>query len=407
MMKATCFNRRLIRPRAWWLPVAAGLTAVLVACGGGGGGSSSTATPAAAATATTFSGPITGFGSVFVNGVRIDDNSATITLDDDNGGGRDADLKLGMVVDIQGEHDNGAQTGRATSISSHSFVQGPISAINVAGNQLTVLGVAVTVVPGTAFGGTNVTSLASLGLNDTVEIHGLPDATGSKVTATRIERIPSTNEVRLIGTAQSATTGQFVLNGMAVQYTAASLVNLPNGVTNGMTVRVKGNLSGASTIVASRIRQVSLVPALAEGQRLEVKGVISTFNSASSFSISTLRVTVPSTATVSGTPAPGTRVEVKGTVVQGVLVATQVEVENENEPAEAHEFHSVIASIDKSQQTLTLRDGSVVVKWDGSTVFDTATLPRGADDLVAGLKVEVKGRLTGSAVLATRIKRDN
>jgi hypothetical protein len=406
-MKATCFDRHLIQACTWRLAAAAALTAVLVACGGGGGGSSPTATPTAAAAATTFSGPITGFGSVIVNGVRIDDNSAAITLDDDNGGGRDADLKLGMVVDIQGEHDNGAQTGRATSISSHSFVQGPISAINAAANQLVVLGVVVTVVPGTAFGGTNATSLASLALNDSVEIHGLPDATGSKVTATRIERIPPTNEVRLVGTTQSVTTGQFALNGMAVQYTAASLVNFPNGVTNGMTVRVKGNLSGPSTIVASRIRQINLVPALAEGQRLEVKGVISTFNSSSSFSIATLRVTVPSTATVSGTPALGTRVEVKGTMVQGVLVATQVEVENENEPAEAHELHSVIAAIDKSQQTLTLRDGSVVVRWDGTTVFDTATLPRGADDLVAGGKVEVKGRLTGNAVLASRIKRDN
>jgi hypothetical protein len=404
-MNATHFNRRFLQPHTLWLAAAAGLTAVLVACGGGGGGGNGTPTPTT--TATTFSGPISGFGSVIVNGVRIDDSAATITLDDDNGGGRDVDLKLGMVVEVEGERDSGAQTGKATSIATHSFVQGPISAINPAGNQLTVLGVVITVTPGTAFAGTDVTALGSLALNDTVEIHGLPNGTGGSLKATYIERIPATNDARLTGTVQDAASGSFTLNGITVQYLPTNLVNLPGGVTNGMTVRVKGTLSSPTTIVASKVRQLNLVPALAEGRQMELEGIISTFNSATDFAIATLKVSVPSNATVSGTPALGSRVEVKGTVVGGILVATQVEVENEaQEPAEAHELHSLIASIDKTQQNFTLRDGALVVKWDSSTVFDSATLPHGADDLALGLKVEVRGRLTGNAVLATRIKQD-
>ncbi len=67
--------------KAWALgPIAALAVALVVAgCGGGGGGSSS---GTVAPTASVYSGPITGFGSVIVNGVRFETNNA-IREDDD------------------------------------------------------------------------------------------------------------------------------------------------------------------------------------------------------------------------------------------------------------------------------------------------------------------------------------
>ncbi|MEW8195866.1 MAG: hypothetical protein AB2793_19295 [Candidatus Thiodiazotropha sp.] len=50
---------------------------ILSACGGGGGGSSSED-----ATGITARGVITGFGSVYVNGVRYHTNSTRFTVDD-------------------------------------------------------------------------------------------------------------------------------------------------------------------------------------------------------------------------------------------------------------------------------------------------------------------------------------
>ncbi len=68
--------------------------ALLAACGGGGGvdtGGTGGAVPAVA------SGPITGFGSVIVGGVRFDDSSAEVEDLDGTRRSRD-ELRLGMTV---------------------------------------------------------------------------------------------------------------------------------------------------------------------------------------------------------------------------------------------------------------------------------------------------------------------
>ena len=69
--------------------IIAAVACLLAACGGGGGGGVST-------TDATVIGPITGFGSVMVNGIRFDDDNAVITIEDAIQA-RDQ-LRLGMVV---------------------------------------------------------------------------------------------------------------------------------------------------------------------------------------------------------------------------------------------------------------------------------------------------------------------
>ncbi|MGH7461466.1 MAG: DUF5666 domain-containing protein [Longimicrobiales bacterium] len=388
---------------------AAGMAALLVACGGGGGdGAQALSTPAPTAAPASFSGAITGFGSIIVNGVRIDVSAARTTLDDDNPNASADDLRLGMVVEVQGERDNNGLTGRATTVASHSFVQGPVSAVSTAAGSFVVLGVTVTVSPSTVFSGDGLSGLAALALNDIVEVHGLPEATGASLKATRIERKSPTSEARLIGTVQNASAGSFTINGITVQFTPAVLVNLPAGVTNGAVVRVKGTLTSPTVISATRVRGITLAPVVVQGQRAEIEGVVSRLTSATDFEISGLRVTVPGNATVRGTPLLGARVEVKGTVVNGVLVATEVEVEDEQHEAnEANELRGTIASLNRSAQTFTLDVGGVTVQWNSATVFDNSTLPRGADDLAVGMRLEVKGRTVGNVVVASRIKRDS
>jgi hypothetical protein len=400
--------RRGVAARALLLAAVAGIAAILVACGGGGSSQPSSSTTAAA-TPTAFSGAITGFGSIIVNGVRIDHSQARIALDDDPANAGADDLRLGMVVDVLGDRDAGAATGRASSVASRSFVQGPVSNISVATSTLTVLGVQVTVSPATVFSGNGLTGLDTLSLGDTVEVHGLPNADGTQVKATRIERKAATSEIRLTGTVQNAGGSSLTINGFTVQFTAAALDNLPNGVSNGMVVRVKGTLSSPATIVASRIRQASLAPLTAAGQRAEVEGVVTKLTSAADFELSGVHVTVPAGATVTGTPVLGARVEVEGTLNNGTLAATLVRVEDESHEAnEANEFHSTVATLDKTNMTMTLNaGGGVTVHWDGATVFDSATLPGGGNDLTVGMRLEVKGKASGNAVLASRIKRDN
>jgi hypothetical protein len=383
-----------------WLVVAV-LASLLIACGGGGDGGSTSAGVGSGGTGASFSGPITGFGSIIVNGVRLDDSSATITLDDDSSA-RDQDLKLGMVIQADGERDAGGTTGKATSITARSFVQGPIAAIDAVNKQLTVLGVTVTVTPGTVFDGS--TGLDALGADDTVEIHGI--ASGPRtLKATRIEKKTGTGEVRLTGTLQSTSAGTYAINDIPVQFLPA----LPSGVASGMLVRIKGTLNNnGSGIVAGNVQRVTLTPQTSEGKEAEIEGIVTKFDTVRSFELNGLPVSVPGTVTIDGTPALGARAEVEGRIVNGTLVASKVEVRNDAvEDDDANEFHGAVGSLDIATKTFALRDGTVTVKWDANTAFDASSLPKGAGSLVTGLKVEVKGKVSGNALLATYIKLDN
>ena len=89
--------RTLLHRLAVGLPLAAGLSVLLAACGGGGGGDiAGVGTGGTGTISSTVSvGPISGFGSIIVAGVRFDDTTATVTDEDGTVRSRD-DLKLGM-----------------------------------------------------------------------------------------------------------------------------------------------------------------------------------------------------------------------------------------------------------------------------------------------------------------------
>src|SRR5437899_333127 len=220
-------SKRFGRQPLLWLARVLGATAILVACGGGGG---SAGVAGAGTTATMARGPITGFGSVIVNGVRFDDKGADILINDEVA--KNDDLRLGMEVEIEGERDPATAIGKATSISAASAVEGAISAI--AGNTLTVLNMTVTITPRTVFEG--VAGLAGLKVGAIVEIFGMANGQGGFI-ATRIEvKEPQVvqNEVRITGTVQKldAAAKTFMINGTTVDFSAARLDDLPNGLTD-------------------------------------------------------------------------------------------------------------------------------------------------------------------------------
>ena len=391
------------------LIISLGCAFALAACGGGGSSSDSattggtpggSVTTAATANAVT-TGPISGFGSIIINGVRYDDSAAKIVMDDDNVA-RSADLRLGMMAQVESQKDANATSARATSITTRSYVQGPISALSSAINELTVLGVTVTVTPTTVFD--NVANLSVLVLNDRVEIHGLPDASGN-IIATRIEKSNST-EARIVGLVQNAgTVGRFTLGGITVLYQPAALIGI-SSVTNGSLVRVKGSLSAANTITASAIRTTNLTAPSSNGQFVELEGIITAFTNPTNFSVNNVVVTIGAEAAVQGAPALGAHVEVAGTASNNVLTATKVEVRNHAQfETEASEIHDTIFSIDPNRRTFTVRNGTVNIKWDDKTIFERS-LQNGAASLRTNLRIEARGRVSGDALIASRIKVD-
>jgi len=127
------------------LPVLVIFTSLLTSCGGGSGGGS---VAGIGGTGQIASGTITGFGSIFVNGIEFFDiDSATCVIDDnDSTGNCQANLQLGMVVKITGTNDG--STGNATQIIYNDDIDGPISGLValIPGNvtrTFTVLGTTV------------------------------------------------------------------------------------------------------------------------------------------------------------------------------------------------------------------------------------------------------------------------
>lgn len=137
------------RERARGLLVA-GLVTSLAACGGGGGGSNTGV--GTGGTGSFAVGSISGFGSIIVNGVRYNDNGASV-VDDDGNALSSNDLGFGMVVEIRGSVDNDGVNGTAESVASFAELKGPVTAKNAIEGTLTVFGQTVTVTATTVFEG--------------------------------------------------------------------------------------------------------------------------------------------------------------------------------------------------------------------------------------------------------------
>jgi hypothetical protein len=92
------------------------LSLSLAACGSSGGSGDTTPVPPPSSTAKSAVGMITGFGSIYVNGVEYDTNGASYDVDDASASD-DSALAVGMVVKVQGSVNADGRTGSASSVS--------------------------------------------------------------------------------------------------------------------------------------------------------------------------------------------------------------------------------------------------------------------------------------------------
>ncbi len=156
--------------------------AVLAGCGGGQDGLD------AGSGEWAISGPVTGFGSSAVNGMRIDDAPASFT-NDDGDAMSPQDLRQGMVVEVRGRKtapSRGAKAGSQglTSVHVVSEIRGPVEAVTGEGS-LTVLGQAVSLRQD-AFFEVGLT-FEDIAVGDVLEVYGTVTGKG-QVRATRVER---------------------------------------------------------------------------------------------------------------------------------------------------------------------------------------------------------------------------
>ncbi|RVT50062.1 DUF5666 domain-containing protein [Rubrivivax albus] len=393
-----------IARRTWWTGttlLAAGVLA-LTACGGGGGSTG----PQAAASAYAV-GPITGFGSIIVNGVHYDDDLARVS--DDDGVSRDRSaLKLGMVVEVRGRgSDDGVA---AQSIVTHSLMRGPVEAVGA--DSLVVLGQTVTVSPTTFFDDRLAGGLAAVQAGDIVKVYGLLDVATGTYTATRIERHDSGDDpfrLRGVVAAYDAAAATLTIGGAVIDVAGQGL---PAGLQAGSLVRVKlQRVQVGGLWVATQVRSGEIRPDDSRHDHAEVEGSITAFTSPTAFSVEGLPVDASQARFDDGTAGLGlgVRVEVEGAIVDGVLVATKVEIKDgrrggrDDDDDGDVEIKGRIDSVDATAQTLVVR--GVTVSFAGDVQYEDGT----AADLVPGRKVEVHGVLAadGVTVNATRIELDD
>ena len=388
-----------IRPLRHWAR-ALWLALLLTGCGGGVDSGGTGATPASFA-----SGPITGFGSVIVNGVRFDDSKAVVT-DDDDGKSDRAKLRLGMTTEIRGSaitiDSTGAPTSTASSIVFGSDVLGRVDSIDLAAKRLVVLGQGVDVNAATVFDDESVKGgLPALVMGDVVEVYALFDAAKGRYTATRIERKGEVKTFRLRGVVSNFDGKAKAFNIGSERISYAGFTGAFVTPSNGSFVRVRLNpVKVGSLWLVAGLKDGTPKPGERDEVRLE--GRVSSFDSQALFSVNGVLVNASGVPPLAGL-ALGVRVEVEGTASNGVLMASKVKVKTEDD-ADKQEFElrGSITSVDPDKLRFVLRGETVSYTVTGSvTVFEKG----GVKDLKKDADVEVRGVLSddGSRLLAARI----
>lgn len=383
----------------WGAALAAVVAGVmLAACGGGGGGSS-----VGAAGASAFAvGPIRGFGSIIVNGVRFDDSGAHIEDDEGRGRGRD-DLRLGSMVEIEsGRIDDSTGRARASTIRVGSELIGRVE--SVSGNSFVMLGQTVDVTAETVFD--DSLSLGSAGLaglqGRLVEVHAQFDAGTGHYVATRIEAESSALEFKIRGAISALNTGAktFQIGTAVISYATLASADVPANLANGRVLRVK--------VKPQQENGQWIAISLRSGERKlddhddgRLVGQVTGFRSATDFDVNGVKVDASSARIDKGPVQATSRVEVRGRVREGTLVAERVKVlDGSDDMIRGVELHGSIGSLNRDAKTFVVR--GVTVSYAGAVTYERGSEAQLADNQ----PVEVKGALAadGKTLNATLIR---
>lgn len=401
-----------------WRALSALLAAMALVVGCGGGSDSGVGTGGTGSPQSFSQGPISGFGSIIVNGVHFDDSAATVVDDDGNALSHTDDLRLGTIVEVEaGAVSNDAAT--ATTIRVHVDLVGPVtSAWDAASGRLVVLGQPVRVVSTTALDGLPG-GVAAIGAGSTVKVSSLYDRATGVYVATRIDPAPGAAHFAIRGapSAIDTTAHTFTIGGAVFSYGS---VAPPAPFTAGQLLRavLAKAPDGQGRWVVTSFGQAQA--ALPDGRQGGVDGVVSSVADAMHFVVDgiTVDATNAQVTPTGATVGVQSRVVVKGTVAGGVLVATSVHVrashDNDDDQGgsagsnsggdngnDRVEIDGPILALDAAHQTFTMRGPTTVS-------YATASFAGGGktSDLAVGLVIDMSGNLSadGTYVIANKIK---
>jgi Domain of unknown function (DUF5666) len=351
-------------------------------------------------------GPVAGFGSVIVNGIRFDDTSATVQIDGANG--TPSDLRLGMVTRISGSKSTATVTttatvlalGKADTIEVWSIAQGTVNSL-VLPNTFTVAGMTMVTDGGTVLQG--AMSTANLNTSSVVKVWGQPITADFRQWAvTRLEVLANATDTVSTGIVSIRWSVPY-LNGLVLAGNTSAL-------KDGQEIRAVGSLNKSAsggTLTFSKFTVLAEpgTSTTATGYA-ELQGIVTSVLGTSTatppkvtrltLGANFIDVSNASVSPVGATIRQGIRIEVQGTWSAGVLIATRAEVKTEQQSQEVEieaaieQFTSVADFVVRGQRC----DAS------GLTRVGNGRL----SDLKLGTKVHLHGRKSGDVVVVTELE---
>lgn len=337
------------------------IASLLAACGGSGSsdspnlgtGTTPAPTPPVSTTVTT-TGVITGFGSIIVNGVHYQTNGSAISTDD-SPAASEGDLAVGMMVTIDGTLDDDGKSGNASRIRYNADVEGIVTRIDLANQQLRVLGQWVSYDDLTQFDGI---SLNRLRVGDVVEVSGYRTGPGSFY-ASRIELEDNDDDMKVRGlvSALDSAVKTFMLGELTVNYASAELEDFGNQtLANDLWVKVEGSNYDAATntLIATEVELQQHADDDDDSDVLKLEGIVVNYQSGISLELAGRTIYLDNDTDY--------HYGVKADLADGISIKLKAERENGRWVAEDIVFireamtkiAGMVSAVDVSQATLTV-----------------------------------------------------
>ena len=402
------------------------MSSILIGCGGG---DSAPATTQGNQT----TGVVTGFGSIYVNGIHFNTSNTSVTID--GSPATVTDLDVGMVVTVSGTTNPASSTGTASSVNFDDDLEGIVISNSIPAGQdtgvMNIMGQTVNVESNTVFQ-SDVVSIASvdaIAAGNIVEVSGYASGNG-EIFATRLEvkavdlatylsAHPGGVEVKGIVSSLDAPNFLFNIGSLVVDYSAADTSDLNSGLANGMRVEVKSvaGLNANNHLVASKVEPHTQTSTGSAGDEIEIKGAVTQAVANNQFMLIDKTIIINANTVYEGLTvtdiAVGMMLEVEGQLdSNGDIVAQKVEREDS---ADQEIAGNVTAKNATGTNTGTLTVGTTVVNVTNSTMMidkrDNGVQPVDQFNLSfieVGDYLEVDGYTDGNGdFIATKIERDD
>ena len=358
------------------------------------------------------SGPITGFGSVFVSGTEYETTDTSMLVDGQPGNQRD--LKQGMLVRVTATVTERSGTNTplrtADTLVYEDTLEGIVQSVTPTGSHLVVLGQSVTITPATLIdaripGGTVLNLVSG---RDLVEISGFVLGDGViRATLIDLKMLDATTttpdyQVKGLITNHQVDQRTFKIGALTVDYRNALLQDLPgppNGVWDGLLVDVVGKQVSSEAGGTPRLRLTATRVQLeglgtSDSEDAVVEGFVTRVLSPGNFFLGNLQVmSNAETVFQGGTNTDvlvGVHLEVHGRLVGGIMTAAKVELEDAD-------LHGAVTQVLGPGQFFL---GNIQVLTNADTIFEGGTL----NEIVVGVHLEVYGSVVNGTVTATKVE---